>query len=140
MEEVGNYLTYTTADGGSKWKELISILRSGSGGSGSGGSGSGGNVTTGVPTADIICILQPNNANNSDFCVMELKEKIVKECAEMFSIPICDCCFDFYSPSNTTELTKYWRDDKLHLSDDGHQALIDKLETTLNTLPYYKSS
>ena len=92
------------------------------------------------PTADIICILQPNNADNSDFCVMESKEKIVKECAEMFSIPICDCCFDFYSPSNTTELTKYWRDDKLHLSDDGHQALIDKLETTLNTLPYYKSS
>lgn len=92
------------------------------------------------PTADIICILQPNNADNSDFCVMESKEKIVKECAEMFSIPICDCCFDFYSSSNTTELTKYWRDDKLHLSDDGHQALIDKLETTLNTLPYYKSS
>lgn len=27
LEEVGNYLAYTTADGGSKWTELISILR-----------------------------------------------------------------------------------------------------------------
>lgn len=30
LEEVGNYLTYTTADGGSKWTELIAILRNGS--------------------------------------------------------------------------------------------------------------
>lgn len=97
-------------------------------------------LQTTFPTADIICILQPNNANNSDFCVMELKENIVKECAEMFSLPICDCCFDFYSPSNPDELAKYWNTDKLHLSVDGHQALIDKLETTLNTLPYYKAS
>lgn len=36
LEEVGNYLAYTTADGGSKWIELISILRSGSSGGGSG--------------------------------------------------------------------------------------------------------
>ena len=36
LEEVGNYLVYTTADGGSKWTELIAILRSGSSGSGSG--------------------------------------------------------------------------------------------------------
>ena len=32
LEEVGNYLAYTTADGGSKWTELISILRDSSGG------------------------------------------------------------------------------------------------------------
>ena len=37
LEEVGNYLTYITADGGSKWTELISILRNGSSGGGSGG-------------------------------------------------------------------------------------------------------
>lgn len=36
LEEVGNYLVYTTADGGSKWTELISILRNGSSGGGSG--------------------------------------------------------------------------------------------------------
>ena len=91
------------------------------------------------PSADIIVILQPNNGNNTDFCVMELKENIVKECAEMYSLPICDCCFNFYSPSNSTELSKYWQSDKLHLNADGHQKLIDKLEVTLNTLDYYKS-
>ena len=31
LEEVGNYLVYTTADGGSKWMELIAILRGSSG-------------------------------------------------------------------------------------------------------------
>lgn len=36
LEEVGNYLAYTTADGGLKWTELISILRNGSSGGGSG--------------------------------------------------------------------------------------------------------
>ena len=36
LEEVGNCLVYTTADGGSKWTELISILRNGSSGGGSG--------------------------------------------------------------------------------------------------------
>lgn len=91
------------------------------------------------PTADIIVLLQPNNGNNTDFCVMELKENIIKECAEMYSLPICDCCFNFYSPSNPTELSKYWQSDKLHLNADGHQKLIDKLEVTLNTLDYYKS-
>ena len=91
------------------------------------------------PSADIIVILQPNNGNNTDFCVMEMKENIVKECAEMYSLPICDCCFNFYSPSNPTELSKYWQSDKLHLNADGHQKLIDKLEVTLNTLDYYKS-
>lgn len=36
LEEVGNYLAYTTADGGSKWTELIAILRNSSSGGGSG--------------------------------------------------------------------------------------------------------
>lgn len=36
LEEVGNYIAYTTADGGSKWTELISILRNGSSGGDSG--------------------------------------------------------------------------------------------------------
>ena len=67
LEEVGNYLTYTTADGGSKWKELISILRSGSGGSGSGGSGSGGSgsggsVTTEVPKDGLLSYFDLRNS------------------------------------------------------------------------------
>lgn len=52
LEEVGNYLTYTTADGGSKWKELISILRS----------GSGGNVTTGVPKDGLLSYFDLRNS------------------------------------------------------------------------------
>lgn len=62
LEEVGNYLAYTTSDGGSKWKELISILRGSSGG----GSGeteiklssisaiyTGGEVTTGTVLSNL---------------------------------------------------------------------------------------
>lgn len=64
LEEVGNYLAYTTADGGSKWTELISILRNGSS---SGGSGetevtlssisatyTGGDVPEGTALTDLI--------------------------------------------------------------------------------------
>lgn len=90
------------------------------------------------PNADIIVILQPNNNNNTDFCIMELKEQVVKECAEMYSLPICDCCFDFYSPANPTELATYWASDNLHLNTTGYQKIIDKLELTLNSLSYYK--
>ena len=63
LEEVGNYLVYTTADGGSKWTELISILRNGSSGGGSGGTEvtlqsisatyTGGEVTAGTALSDL---------------------------------------------------------------------------------------
>lgn len=63
LEEVGNYLVYTTADGGSKWTELISILRNGSSGGGSGeteatlssisATYTGGEVTTGTALSDL---------------------------------------------------------------------------------------
>ena len=63
LEEVGNYLAYTTADGGSKWTELISILRNGSSGGGSGetevtlssisATYTGGEVTTGTALSDL---------------------------------------------------------------------------------------
>lgn len=62
LEEVGNHLAYTTSDGGSKWKELVSILRGSSGG----GSGeteiklssisatyTGGEVTTGTVLSNL---------------------------------------------------------------------------------------
>lgn len=45
LEEVGNYLAYTTADGGSKWTELISILRNGSSGDDSGDEDDSGDTT-----------------------------------------------------------------------------------------------
>ena len=96
-------------------------------------------LQTNFPNADIIVILQPNNNNNNDFCIMELKEQVVKECAEMYSLPICDCCFNFYSPANPTELAAYWAGDNLHLNSTGYQKIIDKLELTLNSLSYYKA-
>lgn len=65
LEEVGNYLAYTTADGGSKWTELISILRNGSSGGGSGetvtlqsisATYTGGDVAVGTSLNDLIGI------------------------------------------------------------------------------------
>lgn len=62
LEEVGNYLVYTTADGGSKWMELISILRNSSSGGGSGETVTlqsisvtyaGGEVTVGTALTDL---------------------------------------------------------------------------------------
>lgn len=62
LEEVGNYLAYTTADGGSKWTELISILRNGSSGGGSdetvklqsiSATYTGGDVTVGTALTDL---------------------------------------------------------------------------------------
>ena len=56
MEEVGNYLAYATADGGSKWTELIAILRGESGGEGPDTptpSDDGSNWEDGVPYADL---------------------------------------------------------------------------------------
>lgn len=66
LEEVGNYLVYTTADGGSKWTELIDILRNGSSGGGSGetvtlqsisATYTGGEVTTGTALSDLTGIV-----------------------------------------------------------------------------------
>ena len=62
LEEIGNYLAYTTADGGSKWTELISILRNGSSGGGPdetvklqsiSATYTGGDVTVGTALTDL---------------------------------------------------------------------------------------
>lgn len=100
-----------------------------------------GKLLSTFPTSDIIAILQPNNSKSGGINLAEMwtKETVVKECAEMYSLPICDCCFDFYSPANPNELSKYWQSDKLHLTHDGNAELFKKLESTLNTLSYYKS-
>lgn len=118
------------------------------------------------PNADIVVILQPTNyastvpttedeaknvgfdslaqaqeMNNTEFSnyIMMRKEVIVREMAQRYGLPICDCCFEWYNPINPNEASTYWQTDKLHLTNEGHQAIIDKLEITLNTLPYYKS-
>ena len=114
------------------------------------------------PNADIVVILQPVNyastvptteegATNVGFdslaqaqemsdsqyssYIMMRKETIVREMAQRYGLPICDCCFEWYNPNRANEATKYWQTDKLHLTSDGHQAIIDKLEKVVNNLP-----
>lgn len=85
--------------------------------------------------ADIVVILQPSSASKGNYA-MHLKESIVREMADMYGLPKCDCIFEWYNPSNPNEAAKYWSSDELHLSADGHQAIIDKLEETVNNLPF----
>ena len=118
------------------------------------------------PNADIVVILQPVNyantvptteegATNVGFdnlaqvqgmtdaqyssYVMMRKEVIVREMAERYGLPICDCCFEWYNPNRANEATKYWQSDKLHLTAEGHQAVIDKLEKVVNNLPFERN-
>ena len=113
------------------------------------------------PKADIVVTLQPVNyantvptdeegAKNVGFDSLEQvqrmtdaqyssylmmrKEVIVREVAERYGLTICDCCFDWYNPINPDEAAKYWQSDKLHLTADGHQAIIDKLEKVVNNM------
>ena len=90
------------------------------------------------PNADIVVILQPSNALKGNY-VMWQKEGIVRNMAEMYSLPICDCCFEWYNPSNPTDAATYWQTDNLHLTDAGHQAIIDKLEKVVNNLPFTRN-
>ena len=90
------------------------------------------------PNADIVVILQPSNETKGNN-IMQLKEGIVREMAERYGLPICDCIFEWYNPSNPNEATKYWQSDKLHLTAEGHQAVIDKLEKVVNNLPFERS-
>ena len=118
------------------------------------------------PNADIVCILQPTNyvntvpttedaAKNVGFesleqvqamddsqysvYLMQRKERIVRIMAEQYGIPICDCCFDWFNPCNPHDAEKYWSNDKLHLNTDGHEAVIDKLEKTVNNLSFTRN-
>jgi lysophospholipase L1-like esterase len=118
------------------------------------------------PNADIVVILQPVNyaqtiptteeaAKNVGFeslaqvqemtdaqyssYMMMRKEKIVREVAERYGLPMCDCCFDWYNPIRQNEAETYWDKDKLHLNATGHQAIIDKLEYTVNNLSFSRN-
>lgn len=90
------------------------------------------------PNADIVVILQPCNAAKGNYS-MWLKEGIVRDMAEMYSLPICDCCFEWYNPSNPTDAATYWATDKLHMTDAGNTAIFDKLEKVVNNLPFTRN-
>lgn len=92
-------------------------------------------LQTAFPNADIVVILQPFGNGYP----MRLKEGIVREIAEMYGVPICDCAFEFYSQRNPTDLATYWQSDKLHMTAAGWKAIIDKLEKTVNNLPFSRS-
>ena len=118
------------------------------------------------PNADVVCILQPVNyasslpsddtsAQNVGFdnlaqvqqmtveqystYLMQRKERIVREMAEQYGIPLCDCCFEWYNPNNEEDAINYWQSDKLHLTAVGHQAIIDALENVVNNLPFTRN-
>lgn len=99
------------------------------------------------PKAKILVILQPVNAsrdnegtdadgNNTEamskvqYSILKMQkvEKIVKEVAEFYGLPIVDCCFEWYTTANPEELGKYWGTDSLHLSDEGYTKLTEKME------------
>nr|DAF73986.1 MAG TPA: hydrolase [Bacteriophage sp.] len=90
------------------------------------------------PYADIVVILQPSNAAKGNY-EMWRKESIVCNMAEMYGLQICDCCFEWYNPSNPNDAATYWQSDNLHLTAAGHQAVIDKLEHTVNNLPFSRA-
>lgn len=98
------------------------------------------------PSAKIVVILQPCSANsapptNSEFSGMtdaqyciyaaQLKQRIVKEVAEFYGLPICDCCFNWYTTANPLHLSTYWEADKIHITYEGRKKLTEKLVKTL---------
>lgn len=100
------------------------------------------------PDVPIIVILQPPCANldtdtspeganvsklsqylNSVY-KSQRKQKAVKEVTEVFSnaydnVYLVDCCFNWYSPMNSTELAKYWNSDLLHLTSAGYSEITN---------------
>ena len=88
--------------------------------------------------ADIVVILQPNNGTAAWYGLW-MKENVVREMAEWYGLPICDCCFEWYSPSNPIDHAKYWQADNVHMTDAGNTAIFDKLEKVVNNLPFARN-
>lgn len=90
------------------------------------------------PNADVIVILQPSNPKKG-VQNMYLKESIVREMAELYSLPIVDCCFNWHQHTNTLDKAKYWQSDELHLTSAGHDEVIADLEKCVNNLKYTRN-
>lgn len=87
--------------------------------------------------ADIVVILQPSNI--ARIYGHWLKESIVREMAEMYGLPICDCCFEWHNPTNPDDLVTYWQSDELHMTDAGNTDIFATLEKTVNNLPFTRN-
>lgn len=90
------------------------------------------------PNADVVVILQPSNPNKG-VQNMYLKENIVREMAELYSLPVADCCFNWYQHTNALDKAKYWQTDLLHLTSEGHDEVIKVLENTVNNLNFTRN-
>lgn len=91
------------------------------------------------PNADVVVILQPSNPAKGNHS-MWLKESIVRNVAEMYSLPVCDCCFNWHKHNNASDATTYWQTDRLHMTDAGNKAIFDKLEKVINTLDHSRNA
>lgn len=87
------------------------------------------------PNADVVVILQPSNPNKG-VQNMYLKENIVREMAELYSLPIADCCFNWHQHTNVLDKAKYWQSDNLHLTSEGHDEVVRVLENVVNNLEF----
>lgn len=67
-----------------------------------------------------------------EYCAysMEKKQRVVKQMAEFYNCIIIDCCFNWHSIFNASDLAKYWSGDG-HPTSDGYQAIADDLELAL---------
>lgn len=90
------------------------------------------------PNADVVVILQPSNPKKG-VQNMYLKESIVREMAELYSLPIVDCCFNWHQHTNALDKAKYWQSDELHLTSAGHDEVIADLEKCVNNLKYTRN-
>lgn len=90
-------------------------------------------VPNAFPNADFVVILQPASGNAGN-AVARLKQGIIREMT--IGATICDCCFEWYNPANPIDLATYWQDDKLHMTAAGNEAIMAKLEKTVNNLPF----
>lgn len=90
------------------------------------------------PNADIVVILQPSNPNKG-VQNMYLKESIIREMAELYSLPIADCCFNWHQHTNAKDQAKYWQTDKLHLTSAGHDDVIKVLEHIVDNLQFSRN-
>lgn len=88
--------------------------------------------------ADIVVILQPNNGTAAQYSLW-MKEGVVRDMAEWYGLPICDCCFEWHSPSNPIDHATYWQSDNVHMTDAGNTAIFAKLEKVINNLPFSRS-
>lgn len=95
------------------------------------------------PNAMVLVILQPVSGNGTatedgfdgeqnSIYAAQLKQRAVKETAEFYGLPICDCCFKWYTTANPNDLATIWQSDKLHLTAIGNNDLTNKMVYVIN--------